>query len=293
MFDIQNLRPKLALPDPVAAEAMDQLRDRIAELEEENANLRRLDDTIRRNMRLFDRILFRSREGILLLTPDMIVLRLIHSSVGYAAVDLSGQPVLQFVHPEDANRFRQSFSELLSAQSKTVHCEIRLKLGDGSWAWVEVEMTDLLDDPDVQAILLNGRDITRHKEQTAAKEMLDSYRACSEYAMFTKSLDGIVLDWNPGAQKAFGYSAEEIVGHNVAQLVPVDLLSEELSTRDRIVKGGEIPSFQTIRIHKDGHNVEIDLKLAPVWDSLRTVKAITHLSHAIGCENCRHGTIPR
>jgi hypothetical protein len=59
------------------------------------------------------------------------------------------------------------------------------------------------------------------------------------------------------------------------------------------VKGEEVPSFQTIRIHKDGHNVEIDLKLAPVWDSLGTVKAITHLSHAIGFENCRHGTILR
>jgi PAS domain S-box-containing protein len=272
---------------------MDQLRDRIAELEEENANLRRLDDTIRRNMRLFDRILFRSREGILLLTPDMIILRLIHSSVGYTAVDLSGQPVLQFVHPEDASRFRKSFSELLSGQSKTARCEIRLMMNEGNWAWVEAEMTDLLDDPDVQAILLNGRNITEHKEQTAAREMLESYRACSEYAMFTKSLDGIVLDWNPGAQNAFGYSAEEIVGHNVAQLVPTDLLSEEISTCERIAKGEEIPSFQTIRIHKDGQSVEIDLKLAPVWDSRRTVKAVTHLSHAIGCANCRYGIIRR
>jgi PAS domain S-box-containing protein len=293
MFYIHNLRSKLALPDPPSEEVTNRLRDRIAELEEENANLKQLDETIRKNIRLFDRILLRSQEGILLLTPDMIILRLIRSSVGYAAVDLSGQPVLQFIHPEDADCFKRSFSDLLSAQSKTVRCEVRLKLGDGSWAWVEAEMTDLLDDPDVQAILLNGRNITKHKHQTEARERLESYRACQEYAMFSKSLDGIILDWNPGAEEVFGYSAPEIVGQNAAQLVPRDLLNEEISTCERIAKGEEVSSFQTIRIHKDGQNVEIDLKLAPVWDSLRAVKAIAHLSHAIRCANCRYSRIGR
>jgi two-component system, NtrC family, sensor kinase len=260
---------------------MDQLRDRIAELEEENANLKQLDDTIRKNIRLFDRILFRSREGILLLTPDMIILRLIHSSVGYSAANLSGQPVLQFVHPEDASRFRKSFSELLSAQSKTARCEIRLMMNEGNWAWVEAEMTDLLDDPDVQAILLNGRNITDYKQQSVARETLESYRANSEYAMFTKSLDGVILDWNPGAEKAFGYSAQEIVGQPIAVLVPWELLIEESLTREKIAAGEDVPAFQTIRIHKDGRNVKIDLKLAPVWDGQRAVRAVTHLSHVI------------
>jgi PAS domain S-box-containing protein len=281
MFDIHNLSSIPAPSDPPAEEATNWLRDRIAELEEENANLKQLDDTIRKNIRLFDRILLRSHEGILLLTPDMIILRLIRSSVGYAAVDLSGQPVLQFIHPDDADCFKRSFSDLLSAQSKTVRCEVRLKLGDGSWAWVEVEMTDLLDDPDVQAILLNGRNITEHKEQTVARETLESYRASSEYAMFTKSLDGVILDWNPGAEKAFGYSAQEIVGQHIAVLVPSELRREESLTREKIASGEDVPAFQTIRIHKEGRNVKIDLKLAPVWDGQCAVRAVTHLSHVI------------
>ena len=279
MFDIHNLRSILAPSDPPAEEAMNQLRDRIAELEEENANLRRLDDVIRKNIRLFDRILFRSREGILLLTPDMIILRLIHSSVGYTAVDLSGQPVLEFIHPEDAGRFSKSFSELLSAESKTAHCEVRLKMGDGSWAWVEVEMTDLLDDPDVQAILLNGRNISEYTQPSAVGGILESYSEC---AMFTESLDGVILDWNPGAENAFGYSAQEIVGQSIALLVPSELRSEESLTRKKIAGGEEIPAFHTIRIHKDGRNVKIDLKLGPVWDGQRAVRAVTHLSHRIG-----------
>lgn len=147
---------------------MAHLQDRIAELEEENANLRRLDDTIRKNARLFDHILQRCREGIVLLTPDLIILRLIHSSVGYQEMELSGQPVLSFIHTDDASHFRNSFSQLLNAQASSVSCEFRLKKRDGSWAWLETEMTDMLDDPDVQAILLNARDITEQKRWAAA-----------------------------------------------------------------------------------------------------------------------------
>lgn len=283
MLDIHQLRSILA-PSPAAqASVVDQLRERVGELEEENANLRRLDDTIRKNVRLFERILHRCREGILLVTPDLIILRLIRSSVGYADVELLGQPILQFIHPDDAGCFQKAFSELLTAQSKTVCCEVRLKKNDGSWAWVEAEMTDLLDDPDVQAILLNGRNITERKERAAAAGMLESYYNCTEYAMFTKSLDGIVLDWNPGAQKALGYSAAEIIGQNIALLVPPELLDEEISTRQRIAGGEEVAAFQTLRIHKDGRRIEMKLQLGPVWDSRGAVQAITHLSHVIGC----------
>jgi PAS domain S-box-containing protein len=282
MFDLHNLRAMLVPPEPPGQEEMDLLRDRIVELEAENANLHRLDDTIQRNARLFDAILQRSHEGILLLTPDLIVLRLIHSSVGYQQVELCGQPVLSLIHPDDAGCLQNSLSQILSAQAKSVACEFRLKKKDGSWAWVAAEMTDMLDDPDVQAILLNARNITEQKKLAAAAETLESFRAVSEYAMFSNSLDGIILDWNLGAEQAFGYSVEEIVGQNVAALIPSALLSEEIATRERIARGEEVIAFETTRNCKDGRSVEIHLKLAPVRESHGRVRAITHFSRVIG-----------
>jgi PAS domain S-box-containing protein len=100
--------------------------------------------------------------------------------------------------------------------------------------------------------------------------------------MFTKGLDGVILDWNPGAQKIFGYSAEEAVGQNIALLVPPELLNEELSTRDRIARGDEVPAFRTLRVRKDGGSVEIQLRQSPVRDGCGVLKAIAHLSHVIG-----------
>jgi len=159
MFNKPNLREMLPLSGPSGQQELARLTDRIAELEAENAGLRRLDETLRKNARLFDAILQRCREGILLLTPDMIVLRLVHSAAGYEEAELSGQSILSRIHPDDASRFQNAFSEVLSAQAKSVSCEFRIREKDGSWCWLAGEMTDLLDDPDVQAVLLNARRI--------------------------------------------------------------------------------------------------------------------------------------
>ncbi len=167
MFNIRNLQAMLAFhdppgrPQPPPEQEIDRLRDRVAELEEENINLRRLEDIIQKNARMFNAILRKSREGVGLLTPDLIVLRALHSALGYQEVELLGQSVLSMIHPDDSSGFQESFSHLLSAQAKCTSCEVRVKKEDGSWAWVSFEMTDMLDDPDVQAILVNTRTINR------------------------------------------------------------------------------------------------------------------------------------
>jgi PAS domain S-box-containing protein len=169
MFNIHNLRAMLALPDLPEGAEIDQLRNRVAALEEENASLRRLDETIRKNARLFAALLDKCQEGIGLISPDLIVLRLIHSSVGYSEMEVSGQPLIHFIHPDDVNGFQNSFSQVLSAHAKSISCEFRLKKKDGTWAWLAGQLTDMLDDPDVQAILLNVRNITEQKERVAVE----------------------------------------------------------------------------------------------------------------------------
>jgi PAS domain-containing protein len=157
MFDLRNIRAIFSTSDaPDETQTMDRLRDRIANLEEENARHRRLEETIQRNARLFDAILQKCNEGILLISPDLIVLRLVHSSAGYQEVEVVGQSALSVIHPDDAGYFQASISQLLSAQAECACCEFRLKTAQG-WTWMSCEMTDMLDDPDVQAILLNAR----------------------------------------------------------------------------------------------------------------------------------------
>jgi PAS domain S-box-containing protein len=144
-----------------------QLRERVAELEAENANLRQLDETIRRNVRLFEALLEKSHDGFLLVTPQMTFLKVVHSVLGNNDDNLAGRPVLSKFHPDDRARATEAFSHLLNHPSQPVTVELRVGDSGGEWHWMEVEMTDMLDEPDVQAIVMNSREITGGKLQTA------------------------------------------------------------------------------------------------------------------------------
>jgi len=136
---------------------LQELRDRVAELEVENASLRQLNATIHRNVTLFNALMRRSREGALLLSTQMTFLRVAHSVLGYEDEELAGTSFLSLVHPDDAEMFSNTFKRVLEANVKTAVCEVRIRDKQGAWNWVEIEMTDMLDDEDVQAIVLNNR----------------------------------------------------------------------------------------------------------------------------------------
>jgi len=141
-----------------------ELLERISELEDENANLKRLEEAIQRNTHLFEALLRASREGILLLSPALTVLRMIRSSVGYSEKDLLGQSLLTFLHPDDAGRFEQACAGLLNGSSKICALECRALGPGGQWIWLEFQMTDMLDDPNVHAIVVNIQRLSRPSE---------------------------------------------------------------------------------------------------------------------------------
>lgn len=133
------------------------LLDRISALEDENRSLRRLEDTIRYNNYLFDVFLSLTHDGIALLTPELRFLRLIHSAFGYAESEVLGQPILAYLHPEDQGSFREAFSTLLEGPKRTNSVVCRARQQRGEWSWAQFQMTDMLDDPQVQAIILSYR----------------------------------------------------------------------------------------------------------------------------------------
>lgn len=143
----------------VEDQVVTHLRERISELEDENDNLRKLEETIRRNSYLFDVLLRASHEAILLVNPELTILRLIHSALGYSENDLVGQSVLAFIHPDDAHRLEDCLADLLRNHAEVRGIEIRGLAPDGKWIRLVGHITDMLDDPNVQAILLNLRRI--------------------------------------------------------------------------------------------------------------------------------------
>lgn len=86
----------------------------------------------------------------------------------------------------------------------------------------------------------------------------------SDDAIITKNLDSIIQSWNPGAERLFGYSADEAVGQPITMLFPADRMDEEVDFIARLSRGERIAHFETVRKRKDGTLVPISLTVSPM-----------------------------
>ena len=145
--------------------------------------------------------------------------------------------------------------------------ELRHICKDGREVIVDSRMQLLGDD----AVLEVNRDVTEIRALlTALQESelrLGSLAAIVEFsddAIVSKNLDGIIINWNTGAQRVFGYTAAEAVGQPITILIPADRQSEEREILTRIRRGERIDHFETIRQRKDGTLIVVSLSVSPV-----------------------------
>lgn len=104
-------------------------------------------------------------------------------------------------------------------------------------------------------------------DRTMAYEEAQRFTAIvnsSDDAIVAKDLDGTIISWNRGAERLFGYTADEIVGRPVATLIPADRYDEEPHILSRIRAGEMIDHYETIRRRKDGALIEISLSVSPI-----------------------------
>jgi PAS domain S-box-containing protein len=109
-------------------------------------------------------------------------------------------------------------------------------------------------------------EIAKGKQMEQRSRLLASIVEFSEDAIISKDLNGIITSWNNGAQRIFGYTSEEIVGHSVLELIPLDRRNEEPGILARLRAGERIDHYETIRRRKDGSDVEVSLTVSPVKD---------------------------
>ncbi len=92
-----------------------------------------------------------------------------------------------------------------------------------------------------------------------ASHFLAAIVESSDDAIIGQSLDGIIRTWNAGAERLYGYRAEEILGQNISKLTPPDRAGEETAILQKLLKGERMEHFETVRLRKDGTLVEVSL----------------------------------
>jgi PAS domain S-box-containing protein len=110
-------------------------------------------------------------------------------------------------------------------------------------------------------------DISERKHAEEAMYRLAAIVESSDDAIVSKDLNGIIASWNKGAERIFGYLAEEIVGKSVKVLIPTEYHGEEDTILERLRRGQRIDHYETVRQRKNGERLDVSLTISPIRDA--------------------------
>jgi PAS domain S-box-containing protein len=129
--------------------------------------------------------------------------------------------------------------------------------------------------------------IERSRAEAALRETNNQLRwlasivECSDDAIISKTLDGIITSWNKGAERVFGYTAEEVIGQPITILIPSDRQHEEPLILERLRRGERIEQFETVRQRKDGSLIMISLTVSPVTNAAGSILGASKIARDI------------
>lgn len=125
------------------------------------------------------------------------------------------------------------------------------------------------------------RDITDQKRAEEAQAHLAAIVAHSSEAIVSKALDGTIKSWNKGAERIFGYSADEIIGKSIRLLIPPEREHEEEEIIARISRSEQVNNYETVRIRRDGRKVDVSVNISPIFDTAGRIVGASKIAHDI------------
>ena len=103
----------------------------------------------------------------------------------------------------------------------------------------------------------------------------------SDDAIVSKTLDGMILSWNEGATRIFGYQPEEVIGKPITVIIPPELHEEERRILEKLRRGERIDHFDTVRVAKDGRRIAISLSVSPIRNARGTIVAASKVARDV------------
>jgi PAS domain S-box-containing protein len=173
-------------------------------------------------------------------------------------------------------------AQVLNGAAPIRNQEVVIERRDGSRIILRVNIDPLYD---IKGRLSGGisvfEDVTDLKQAEQASQRLAAIVESSGDAIVSKDLNGVIASWNQGAERLFGYTAEETIGKPVTLLIPPERHDEEQSILERIRRGESIEHFETVRRRKDGSLLDISLTVSPIRDTKGNIVGASKIARDI------------
>jgi PAS domain S-box-containing protein len=188
--------------------------------------------------------------------------------LGYTQDELRKLTTQTVTHPADLAADLAQIAKLAGGELDQYSAEKRYIRKDGSSIWINNTVGAVRDsDPELSYLVSVVEDISARKESERSANLLAAIVNSSEDAIISKNLNGVITSWNAGAERLFGYSADEAVGQNIMLIIPPERRGEEVEILARLKRGEREEHFETVRVAKDGAQIDISLTISPVKDS--------------------------
>jgi two-component system cell cycle sensor histidine kinase/response regulator CckA len=186
---------------------------------------------------------------------------------GYSATEAIGKPVSMLVPIDRPNEIPEIL-ERLKRNEVVDHFETFRVRKDGTEFNIEITASPIRDAMErVVGASTIGRDISERKQHEKELYRLAALVESSDDAIIGKTLEGIITNWNSGAQRIYGYSAAEIVGKSISTFFSPDRYFEITELMEKIKQGEKVERADTIRVRQDGEKIHVALTLSPIKDS--------------------------
>jgi diguanylate cyclase (GGDEF)-like protein/PAS domain S-box-containing protein len=227
-------------------------------------------------------------------TPDAMVIvdddgtivlanRETETLLGYAPAELTGQSVDMLIPDRYRDHHRQQFAAFVTTPRDRMlgrDLELHALRADGREIPVEIGLTAIQteDGPHVAATI---RDVSERRAAEEVRRRLAAIVEHTDDAVFSTTLAGWITSWNGGADRLYGYSANEAIGQPVSLLIPADREAEEADILQRVIAGGEVERYETVHVRRDGSRIEVSLTMSPIRDPNGDVVAASTIARDI------------